>query len=69
MGTSWTVKSAYAILKDNDNVWQDQEAAERLRSDRHRKGLEKVMILKDIWLDVKAVQERDPAARSVCATY
>ena len=22
------------------------------------------MILKDIWLDVKAVQERDPAARS-----
>ena len=23
-----------------------------------------IMILKDIWLDVKAVQERDPAARS-----
>lgn len=23
------------------------------------------MILKDIWLDIKAVQERDPAARSV----
>ena len=22
------------------------------------------MLLKDIWLDVKAVQERDPAARS-----
>lgn len=22
------------------------------------------MILKDIWLDIKAVQERDPAARS-----
>ena len=22
------------------------------------------MILKDIWMDVKAVQERDPAARS-----
>ena len=24
----------------------------------------KNMLLKDIWLDVKAVQERDPAARS-----
>ena len=58
------MKSAYAILKDNDNIWQDQEAAERLRFDRHRKGLEKIMILKDIWMDVKAVQERDPAARS-----
>ena len=28
----------------------------------------KNMLLKDIWLDVKAVQERDPAARSALCT-
>ena len=27
------------------------------------------MILKDIWLDIKAVQERDPAARSSLEIY
>ena len=27
------------------------------------------MILKDIWLDVKAVQERDPAARSALEVF
>ena len=29
--------------------------------------MEEIMILKDIWLDVKAVQERDPAARHALA--
>ena len=27
------------------------------------------MILKDIWMDVKAVQERDPAARSALGCF
>ena len=27
------------------------------------------MIVKDIWLDIKAVQERDPAARSALEVF